>query len=125
MSRDLSETNRWILSGSLCGWGDVFIPRFDGVVYLWLPADLRVERIRVRETLRYGAERIAPGGDLHTVFEKFTTWAAAYDARSDNVRSRNKELDWLDQLPCPVLKIETEHTLPELTNLVLTRLEMK
>lgn len=119
LSRDLTETPAWVLSGALCGWGDVFIPHFDAVVYLWLPAEIRIERIRARELARYGPERIAPGGDLHTVFEKFLAWAAAYDQPGDNIRSREKELEWLEKLPCPVLKIETEQHLSGLAETLL------
>ena len=119
LTRDLDATEHWVLSGSLCGWGDVFIPRFDAVVYLWLPADIRVARIRARELQRYGADRLAPGGDLQMVFEKFITWAAAYDEVADNIRSRTKELEWLDALPCQKLIIEKEMALPELVASVM------
>jgi adenylate kinase family enzyme len=105
LSAALDQTERWVLTGSLCGWGDVFIPRFQKVYYLTAPAALRLERIRARETARYGPERIAPGGDLHIVFEKFLDWAARYDESSDNIRSRDQELRWLEQLQCPVEKI--------------------
>lgn len=30
----LDAAASWVVSGSLCGWGDVFIPRFDLVVFL-------------------------------------------------------------------------------------------
>ncbi|MFN0213625.1 MAG: hypothetical protein ACKVT2_05165 [Saprospiraceae bacterium] len=108
LGKDLDTHESWVLSGALCGWGDVFIPRFQAVVYCWLPAEIRLARIRQRELSRYGAERIAPGGDLHTVFEKFCAWAAAYDEDSGNVRSRAQEQVWLGHLTCPVLQIETE-----------------
>ena len=108
LGADLERSQSWVLSGALCGWGDVFIPAFELVIYLWLPTEIRLERIRERETLRYGAERLAPGGDLNPVFEKFLTWAAAYDEESENNRSRSGELRWLEKLGCPLLKMEEE-----------------
>ena len=45
LMRDLSAHAAWILSGSACGWGDVAIPLFDAVVYLWLPTAVRLERL--------------------------------------------------------------------------------
>jgi adenylate kinase family enzyme len=125
LSADLNATDAWVLSGSLCGWGDVFIPSFDAVVYLWLPADVRVARIRERELKRYGAERLAPGGDLHMVFEKFVSWAAAYDDVTDNIRSRSKELEWLEALPCSKIIIEAEMPLPVLADSVLEKLRLQ
>ncbi|MCC7244163.1 MAG: hypothetical protein IT269_00670 [Saprospiraceae bacterium] len=98
----LAQHQKWVLGGSLCGWGDEFIPQFELVIWCWETVEVRLERIRERETRRYGAERIAPGGDLHAVFEKFCTWAAAYDEPSDNPRCRDRELAWLEALPCPV-----------------------
>lgn len=110
LSRDLDAAgDSWVLSGSLCGWGDVFIPRFNFAVYCWLPAEQRLARIRERETARYGAERIAEGGDLHLVFGKFLDWAEGYDEQPyDNWRGRARELDWLAQLPCTGTQLTTD-----------------
>lgn len=125
LSADLDATESWVLSGSLCGWGDVFIPRFDAVIYLWLPADVRIARIRERELQRYGAERLSPGGDLHLVFEKFISWASAYDEETDKIRSRSKELQWLEVLSCNKITIEAEMPLPVLSDSVLKRLRLQ
>lgn len=120
LSGDLGKSESWVLSGALCGWGDVFIPEFDMVVYLWLPSETRLERIRRREIRRYGAERLAPGGDLNLVFEKFLAWAAAYDLENENIRSRANEWQWLERLACPVLKIEEDLSLDILTDKALS-----
>lgn len=122
LSRDLDTSENWVLSGSLCGWGDVFIPCFDAVIYLWAPVDVRIARIQAREWKRYGAERLAPNGDLHQVFEKFVAWAAAYDDAHENIRSRAKELEWLKALPCPVIKIEVEMPLSVMADQVMETL---
>jgi adenylate kinase family enzyme len=61
---DLTAHKSWVLSGSLCGWGDVAIPLFEWVVYLWIPTEQRLERLRQREHERYG-ERIMAGGDMN------------------------------------------------------------
>jgi adenylate kinase family enzyme len=94
----------WVLSGSLCGWGDVFIPRFELVVFLWLPPEVRLTRLRARERERYG-EAIAPGGALHARYEAFIAWAAGYDAGLDvPERCRRLHEEWLATLPCPVVR---------------------
>ena len=38
----------WVLSGSLCDWGDFAMPLFTLVVFLRIPHDLRMERIKAR-----------------------------------------------------------------------------
>ena len=70
--------------------------------------------------MRYGAERIGPGGDLQVVFEKFLHWAANYDEPSENIRSREQELAWLDMLTCPVLRVEEEMELEELVAFIVS-----
>src|SRR6266567_2046417 len=58
---DLTAHDAWVVSGSLCGWGDAVIPLFALVVFLWISHDVRMARLRQREHARYG-ERILPGG---------------------------------------------------------------
>jgi adenylate kinase family enzyme len=101
----LTRHPSWVLSGSLCGWGDVFISRFELVVFLWLAPEIRLARLRAREQEEFGAV-IAPGGPRHAAFEKFMMWAAGYDERLD-VPERCLKLheQWLAALPCPVVRI--------------------
>lgn len=113
LTTDLDNTDKWVLSGSLCGWGDVFVPRFDGVIWCWLPVEIRLERIRQREFQRYG-DRILPGGDLFSVYEKFIFWAAQYDAEDGQLRRKNVEKAWLTQFLCPTLVVEQPVFAPEL-----------
>ena len=112
MSAELEQAPQFVLSGAVLGWGEIWCPRFEAVVYRWLPAELRRERIWQRECGRYGQERVSPGGDLHLVYEKFVEWASHYDRPSDNRRSRQAELAWLDTLHCPVLRLEEDLPLP-------------
>jgi adenylate kinase family enzyme len=95
----------WVLSGSLCGWGDVYIPRFERVVFLAVPIDVRLERVKARERERYGA-RIAPGGPLHEKSLAFLAWVASYENGSPPERSRGMHEAWLATLTCPVLRLE-------------------
>jgi adenylate kinase family enzyme len=108
LTERFATTENWVLSGSLCGWGDVFIPQFEMVVWLWLPASLRIPRIEQRERQRYGDARLDAGGDLNIVFEKFKIWAAACDAPDGGLRSKQNELEWLEKLGCPVMQIEED-----------------
>lgn len=118
LSQALDSREQWVLSGALCGWGDVFIPRFEAVVYCWAPVAIRLERIRNRELIRYGKERLVPGGDLHVVFEKFLSWAADYD-QNEGIRGRHYELEWMGKLECPVLHLEAQDMLPDQLNRII------
>lgn len=104
LTQDLEGREQFVVAGALLGWGEPLVGRFDAVVYRWLPADVRLARIRQREAERYGIERISPGGDLHTVFEKFLSWAKQYDtAPPEKLRSRTAEQQWLQQQSLPII----------------------
>jgi adenylate kinase family enzyme len=105
LSTALDRHPRWVLSGSLCGWGDLFIPRFELVIFLLLPAAVRMERIEARERQRYGSA-IEPGGSMHPASLAFREWAAAYDDGGDDIRSRQMHDKWLATLPCEYLRLE-------------------
>jgi adenylate kinase family enzyme len=113
LTETLSKEPNWVLSGSLCGWGDALIPEFDLVIHLTAQPQVREQRIKLRETARYGAERLAEGGDLHLVFEKFSDWALGYDTPSANIRSASAEHAWLTQMvKCQVLFLDSTDASP-------------
>lgn len=106
---DLEGKQAFVLSGALPGWGEALIKLPDVVIYRWLPAEIRLKRIAEREALRYGAERLAAGGDLESVYLKFREWAAGYDTRSpEQWRSRSSERAWLETDTRPVLILEED-----------------
>lgn len=112
LMNDIMSQDSWVVSGSLCGWGDVAIPLFELVVFLWIPHDIRMERLRQREHERFG-ERILPGGDMYEHSQVFLAWAASYDDGDVHIRSRRRHDQWLSTLPCPILCFEGEYTIEE------------
>src|SRR5262245_46841271 len=75
---DLTAHDAWVVSGSLCGWGDVAIPLLELVVFLAIPHAIRMKRLHRREHARFG-ERILPGGDMYESSQAFLARAASYD----------------------------------------------
>jgi adenylate kinase family enzyme len=102
-----APNNQWVLGGALCGWGDCFIEQFDLVVYVHAPFSIRKPRITAREQGRYGADRVAPEGDLYEVFERFLLWADQYDApENTSLRSAQAEADWLrEKVRCHMVTV--------------------
>lgn len=117
IARELSLQDKSVVSGAVVGWGDVFIPRFDLVVYMHLPEDIRIERINIRERGRFGT-RVAPGGDLYRQHLDFLEWARSYDSEDVSRRSRAQHEKWLADLRCPVIRIELPTPLDQLVDLV-------
>jgi adenylate kinase family enzyme len=112
LKQDMQPCPQWILSGSLCSWGDALKSEFDLVIFLSVPHELRMERLRARERERYGDD-ILPGGCRYDDYRKFMDWAARYDEAGPEIRSRALHEQWMLDLTCPVLRLEGELTVEQ------------
>lgn len=74
------DAKKWILSGSLVGWGDPFMPLFDVVMFIYAPHDVRMARLRARETARFG-DAIETGGAMQENSKAFLDGAPAMTSR--------------------------------------------
>ena len=106
LRRAMDATPAWVSSGALDGWGDPLIPRFQAVIFLRTPTELRLARLRLREAATFGAAAIAPGGAHYVEHEAFLEWAADYDAGLQSDRNLPRHLAWLATLPGPVLRLD-------------------
>ena len=105
MNTDLPSKDRWILSGSLAGWGNPLIPMFELVVFVYVPKGIRVERLEKREHERYGSE-VLPGGSRYKASREFIEWAAGYDTGLLTGRSLPTHEKWMATLECKLLRIQ-------------------
>lgn len=87
------------------GWRDGFVPRFDLVVFLFVPTEIRLERLREREARHFGEDVVSPGGWRHEETEEFIEWASHYDDGSREGRGLPRHEAWLKMLTCPILRI--------------------
>ncbi|MBX3034901.1 MAG: AAA family ATPase [Bdellovibrionaceae bacterium] len=117
---DMGGLEGLVLSGSMHSWSDPFLPLFDLVVFLYVPAEVRIERLRRRERERYGS-RILPGGDMHQAHLEFIEWARQYDQGEMSGRSKKLHEEWMARLSCPILRIENEIAIESAVKLVLER----
>ncbi|MDE1549507.1 AAA family ATPase [Jeotgalibaca caeni] len=115
---DLNRYESWILSGAVCGWGDSFKTSFDMVIFLYLPAKVRLERLQQREIKRYGSEALL-GGSHYEQSQTFLEWASRYDTAGTEIRSKVLHEQWMADLSCPVIRIEGDYTTEERMAVVL------
>ncbi len=108
----LDAHSRWVLSGSLCGWGDMFIPRFELAMFLYIPHQLRMARTMAREQQRYG-EAIAEGGEMRVHHLEFIEWARKYDTADESMRSLRLHQQWMTTLRCRCVCLEGDLTTAE------------
>jgi adenylate kinase family enzyme len=118
----LRDDDGWVLSGSLCGWGDELRGRFTLVVFLSLPPAIRMARLAAREVERYG-DRIRPGGDMAEGSTAFLAWAAAYDTAGMEQRSRVLHDAWLATLTCPLLHLDGDITVEDRADRVVAAVD--
>lgn len=95
----------WVFSGSAPGWTTSLEPAYDLIIFLTLDPAIRMERLRRRETERYGA-RLAVGGDMAEASAKFLEWAAAYDVARPEQRSQVFHEAWLERQTAPILRLD-------------------
>lgn len=79
LKNDIEKVDKWILSGSNCSWGDFLMDSYDLVIFLYVPAKKRIERLVQREIQRYCSDRILPGGDMYEGHKAFCEWAISYE----------------------------------------------
>ena len=110
--RDLRAHDTCVSSGSLDSWSEEITAMFDAVIYLWVPADVRIARLRAREDARFSTSNMARDEfDANRRF--FLDWAAAYDAGTRVGRSGPRHETWLAGLACPVLRLEGDPSAAE------------
>lgn len=122
LKKDLAGESAWIISGSFCGWGDIFRADFELVIYLWSPINVRLDRLRKREQQRFGSA-VLPGGRMYERHQKFLDSAARYDYDQTEVRNRRSHLEWMEKLKCPIIKIEGEKSPAEIVEIISSRKE--
>jgi hypothetical protein len=93
--QDLRDASIAVLAGSIVNWGAELEDSLSMVVFLTVPAQIRVARLREREMHRYG--RVDPA---------FLAWAAQYDQGNMEGRSLPRHEAWLTQRNCPILRID-------------------
>jgi len=90
----LDKHAQLVVAGSIMQWGEQIENAFDWIVFLYAPVELRLARIKARDTRLFGV-----------VNPQFLTWAEQYETGSLSGRSLAKHTQWLDQRTCPILRL--------------------
>jgi adenylate kinase family enzyme len=115
---DQERTGRWVLSGTLDRWAAPAVGDAELIVFLEVPTEVRMERLRQRERARFG-DRLLPGGAMYQTHREFMDWAAHYEDGTQPGRSRPRHEHWLAGLPGPVMRLDGTRPIGELIAAVL------
>jgi adenylate kinase family enzyme len=99
--RDLGQSPA-VIAGSIMNWGTELEESLSLVVFLTVPAAVRVARLKERELGRFG--RVDPA---------FLAWAAQYDEGRLDGRSLQRHERWLAQRRCSVLRIDGDTSIQD------------
>jgi adenylate kinase family enzyme len=98
----LGQAQSAVVAGSIVDWGAELENSFTSIVFLTVPAPIRVERLRKREIAQLGhADPL------------FLEWAAQYDDGRMDGRSLAKHERWLSARSCPVLRMDGDISVDE------------
>ena len=91
-----------MLAGSIVDWGAELENSFDLIVFLYVDAETRIERLRSREVERFGQAN-----------PTFLEWAAQYDEGPSEGRSLAKHRAWLGARVCPIIELHGDLSVSE------------
>jgi adenylate kinase family enzyme len=123
LKADVARQSRWIIGGSLVSWGDEWLSAFDLAVFLWIPNELRMQRLKAREYERYG-DVIFTDARRHEKYNAFMEWAAGYEDASFQGRSLHIHEAWMAKLTCPVLELRGDMTVAEREKKVVEKIRL-
>ncbi|MCF0049102.1 adenylate kinase [Dyadobacter sp. LJ53] len=117
LSESLSALDHYIVGGSLIGWGEEWQKIFDLVVFLYVPQQVRLQRLVNRERERYG-EVIYTDPHRNRLFKAFYSWASGYDDPLFTGRNVKIHEEWISKLSCRVIEIRGDTTTNERLKLI-------
>lgn len=119
---DFNKFENVIVSGSLVSWGKEWIKAFDLAVFIRLENAKRMERLKKRETERYG-KKLLTDSEIQQNSKTFLEWANQYENPNFNGRSLKIHNNWITLLDCRVLKLNGEMKLTKKVETVIGKIK--
>jgi len=123
IAEDIRAFDDWVWSGSSVSWQHGALDRISLCVFLTLPGEIRLARLRAREQERHDSLTGVPRAELDKEAAEFMEWAARYDGGGVEVRSLALHEQWLATLVCPVLRLDGDRTTAQRVNAVLDAID--
>lgn len=122
LKTDFKKIKHAVVSGSLLRWGKEWETAFDWAIFIRLENAIRMERLKKRETARYG-EKLLTDKKIQQHSRAFLTWADQYENPSFDGRSLKLHNHWIGLLDCKVLRLNGEDELNANVEKVLTEIK--
>lgn len=118
ITKDFLAQKDCIISGSMVSWGAEWASAFDLYVFLYLPPEIRMQRLKDRELERYGAA-LKTNKKFQADSKAFLNWASKYEDGDFPGRSLAIHERWITELAGHVLRIDGDTTIKERVSMVL------
>jgi adenylate kinase family enzyme len=119
---DMAKHDSWVQAGSVIKWGADWEEMFDVVVFLYIPHELRMQRLTARELERYG-DIIYTDPARNAQYKVFVAWAEKYEDVTFSGRNIKAHEDWLSRVNAKVLEIRGDTTVEERIERVISFLK--
>tara|TARA_R110000737_G_scaffold2923_13_gene9522 strand:+ start:8266 stop:8814 length:549 start_codon:yes stop_codon:yes gene_type:complete len=125
IEHDISGHSNWILSGSLCSWGEPLITHFTHVIFLHTTWEVRKARLLTREELRYGKDILTQKSEQGEISRAFLQWASRYDTAGPEQRSLVAHQQWISALPqnISIFRFDANQPIKQLSEAVLAKFD--
>ena len=97
MLADVEKYGKFVFSTCKGDWGDVIPQYYKFAVFLSVPHDLRIERVKKRVYDNHGA-RVCVGGDMYEQTQKLINFVAT--------RPLSQIENWAETLSCPIIHVD-------------------
>ena len=110
LEKEIDEHGDFIFASVKGDYGEKAVSLYEYAVYIKVPKNIRMERIRNRSFKKFGSRMLA-GGDLYEKEEAFFKMAEE--------REEGYVENWLSTLTCPVITVDGRKTTEENIELVV------
>lgn len=104
LARDMEAAEDFVFSAVKGDYGDRTAARLTDAVWICVPKEIRMQRVRARSYQKFG-ERMLPGGDLYEQEERFFAMIEK--------RTEQDVEDWLAGVPYRVLRVDGTRPIAE------------
>lgn len=110
----IQKHENFVFSSVKGDYGEAVYPFFQYAVWMDVPKDIRIERVKNRSFQKFG-NRMLPGGDLYEQEERFF----------DLVKSRaeNTVEKWIQSLSCPIIRIDGTKSIEENIAIIIEQIQ--
>jgi len=122
LKSDFKKNENIIVSGSMVSWGKEWETAFDLAIFIRLENKVRMERLKRRETERYG-EKLLTDKKIHQNSIAFLEWANQYENPNFSGRTLKVHNKWTELLSCKVLRSNGETELKKNVEFIMNEIK--